>query len=632
MSVDLSAPQKDAVRYMGGPAIITAGAGSGKTRTLTSKIAFLINQCGFDPARILAITFTNKAAGEMKSRLQQITGRPSRDFPWVRTFHSACYQILKEHCDLLGYNKPLLIHSDYQQKVDLKKALAEADIDKKHLPAASSMISMAKSSANPYEYIAHFGRLPRKRELYDLYNEILMKQNAVDFDDILLRVRELLERFSDVRRVYQELFDYVLIDEFQDSNAIQNRIVDLVLRNGNLTVVGDDYQSIYKFRGADPAHFINFPEKFTDAKVFRLEENYRSTTPIVAAADALIARNTHRIAKTCFSSRKGPPIVVRSFITDDEESEWVAWMCKKIKERAQVPFEKMAVLYRTKFCSLSFERAFRCTQTPYKLVGGRGFFERREVQDINAYLISALNPKDDASFERILNVPKRGIGPGAVGKIAAYRDGSASLQEASRKAAREKSLPKKTLGELQSLLGLLDRLKRDDPGSAIERVIREAGYEDYMASYASDPGDLDARKENIQQMIYTASEKVSIEAYLEDSALIKEDRDDAEEEEGGVRLSTFHAAKGLEYDVVFVVALEEGLIPHWRSVKAFEDDKFEFDEDEEGIAEERRLMYVAMTRAAERLHLTWARLRKGEPSKKSRFLREIPSEFLSSED
>jgi DNA helicase-2/ATP-dependent DNA helicase PcrA len=629
MTVELSGPQKEAVRYVGGPAIITAGAGSGKTRTLTSKIAYLVSECGYDPAKILAITFTNKAAGEMKSRLQEITGRPPKDFPWVRTFHSACFQILKEHCDRLGYRKPLVIHSDYQQKSDLKKALAKVDLDKKYLGSLASMISMAKNSGNPYQYLAAAGKLPRKREVYDLYNELLMQQNAVDFDDILLLVRDLLDKFPDVRGKYQDLFDYVLVDEFQDSNAIQNQIVDLLLRDGNLTVVGDDYQSIYKFRGADPAHFINFPTKYASAKVFKLEENYRSTTQIVAAADALIAGNANRMEKQCFSTRKGPLILAKSFMSEDDEADWVVTKCWEYKNYSKISYEKMAVLYRTKFCSLAFERAFRLAQVPYRMMGGKGFFERREVQDINAYLISALNVKDEAAFERIVNVPKRGVGPGALKKVLTHKNAETSLQEASWKVVRDKALPKKTGAELQSLLQLLDELRKERPDDAIRRVISETGYEDYLKSYCEGESDFIARQENIQQMIYTASQKGSIADYLEDCALIKEDQDDSDEDDRGVRLSTFHAAKGLEYDVVFVVALEEGLLPHWRSVKAAADESDEFDEDQEGLEEERRLMYVAMTRAAQRLHLTWSRLRKGEPAKRSRFVGEVPSKYLT---
>ncbi len=633
MAVTFSKPQQEAVRYIDGPAIITAGAGSGKTRTLTGKIAYLVNECGYHPGKILAITFTNKAAGEMKYRLQKVTGRPASDFPWVRTFHSACFQILKEHCEKLGYKKPVTIHSDYQQKSDIKKALSQMDVDKKYLNPAASLISRAKNSGEPYLYLASFGRIPRKREVYDIYNELLAKQNAVDFDDILMLVRDLLRSFPDVREQYRNLFDYVLIDEFQDSNEIQNQIVDLVLRDGNLTVVGDDYQSIYTFRGADPQHFINFPQKYSNAKVFKLEENYRSTAQIVAAADALIARNSNRLEKTCFSSRQGPPIQVMDFFDEREEAEWVANKCWEYRNYKKVPLEKIAVLYRTKFCSLAFERAFRSLHVAYKMMGGKGFFERREVQDINAYLISAVNAQDDAAFERIINVPKRGIGPGAVRKILDCGGPGSSLQEAARKAVESDGnvLPKKTRAQLEPLLRLLRELRPESPGRAIERVMEEAGYEAYLQSYAESLADLDSRKENIQQMVYSASQRSTIEEYLEDCALIREDQDDSDDSGQGVRLSTFHAAKGLEYDVVFVVAVEEGLLPHWRSVTPPPGEPGTEESVRAGLEEERRLMYVAMTRAAQRLHLTHSRVRQGNIGRPSRFLSEIPDEFLSGE-
>jgi len=275
--VHLSAAQREAVTHVSSPAIVTAGAGSGKTRTLTGKIAYLVNELGMDPANILAITFTNKAASEMKARLKEATGMGPRSFPWVRTFHSACFKILKEHCELLGYRKPLLIHDESQQKTHLKKILAELDLDRKYLYAASSMISNAKNSGNPVQFVKASGRAPRKLEIYDLYNEALARNNSVDFDDILLFTRDLLVKHPEIRAGYRESFDYILIDEFQDSNGIQNEVVDLLLRNGNLTVVGDDYQSIYKFRGADPAHFIRFPEKYAGTRTQPVEVCHRTT-------------------------------------------------------------------------------------------------------------------------------------------------------------------------------------------------------------------------------------------------------------------------------------------------------------------------------------------------------------------
>lgn len=619
----LSAAQQSAVSYVDTPAIVTAGAGSGKTKTLTSKIAFLVNELGYSPGKILAITFTNKAADEMKERLVKTTARPVLDFPWVRTFHSACFRILKTHCELLGYRKPLTIHAEYQQKAHLKKVLAELTLDKKYLYAAASMISRAKNSANPYNYLDAFGRVPRKAEVYRRYNELLEQSNSVDFDDILLLTRDLLTKFPEIKEQYQKAFDYILVDEFQDSNAIQNEIIALLIKNGNLTVVGDDYQSIYKFRGADPAHFINFPTVYGDAQIFKLERNYRSTAQIVAAADAVIANNEQRIAKQCFSDREGEPVQLKKFPDEQSEAEWVADKCREYINYEKIPMDQIAILYRTKFTSLAFERALRSGRILYTMVGAQGFFQRREVQDINAYLICAVNPQDDVSFERIINVPKRGIGPGAINKILAAKEGSMPLQEACRRAVGKSALPKKSNIALARLLDFIESLRDAHPDHAIRRVMADMEYEEYLRSFSEDRDDYVSRRENIEQMIFSASQKQSIPDYLEDAALIRDDQDN-DDGLSGIRLSTIHAAKGLEFKVVFVVTLEEGVLPHRRSFNMDAADT----ENDEGIEEERRLMYVAMTRASDHLHLTWSMSRRAESTRPSRFLKEIPRDLI----
>jgi len=616
--LNLSQAQRAAVAHTSSPAIVTAGAGSGKTRTLTSKIAHLVNDLGYDPAKILAITFTNKAASEMKARLQRVTGRPIGDFPWVRTFHSACFQILKEHCELLGYRKPLLIHDDSQQQAHFKKVLAALDLDKKYLRQASTLVSAAKNSGDPVNYLKTSGKLPRRMEVYQFYNERLERSNSVDFDDILLLAKVLLVKRPEIRERYRQSFDYILVDEFQDTNSIQNQIVDLLLRDGNLTVVGDDYQSIYRFRGADPLHFINFPQKYEGAAVFRLEENFRSTAQIVAAAESVIANNLQRIEKNCFSSRQGEPIQLKALPDHEAEAEWVARKCWEYASYKKIPLEGIAILYRTKFTSLPFERALRSARLPYTMVGAQGFFQRREVQDINSYLISAVNPRDDVSFERIVNVPRRGIGSVALNKILAGKRGSLSLQDACRQAAAKKILPQKASAALERLLEFLESLAREKPGEAIRKVLLEGGYDEYLKAFSESAEDFESRRENVTQMIYDASRKETIAEYLEDAALIRDDQDDADSGKG-IRLSTIHAAKGLEFKVVFVVTLEEGILPHHRSVSM--DDE---NENDEGIEEERRLMYVAMTRASDILILTLAENRRGEPTIPSRFLEELP--------
>ncbi len=623
----LSPAQKKAIQIIDRPVLVAAGAGSGKTRTLTAKIAHLVNVAHIPPDRILAITFTNKAAEEMKSRLKEMTGRSPQEFPWVRTFHSACFQILKKYCGHLGYTHPLTIHSDYQQRVDLKKVMAQLDLDKKYLLPLKSAISRAKNSEDPRTAIARFRHIPRREEAYALYNEILAQQNALDFDDILLLTRDLLRRHEDVRKECQDLFDYVLVDEFQDSNAVQCQIMDLLVRNGNLTVVGDDYQSIYQFRGADPSFFMDFPQTYPDSCVVRLEENYRSTRPIVAAAEGLIAHNRRRIEKTCFSRREGKPVEIREFLSEDHEAFWIAETCRDLRESEGIPLEEMAVLYRTKFSSMALERALRSKGVPYTMVGGRGFFERREIQDLNAYLMSAVNPRDDVSLERIINVPRRGLGPGTLKKILATGGSGTPYREKCRRALERGILSPKAARSLKELLDLLDEIRRLPPADALQKVIHQCGYEAYLRSVSEDEDDWVSRMENIRQMLHVASQASDLETYLEECALIREDQDDSDDG-FGVRLSTFHAAKGLEFRVVFVIAVEESILPHWRSIGenpyggSLEADA----ENEAALEEERRLLYVAMTRAREHLYLTYAKARKGELSRPSRFLSELPEE------
>ncbi len=626
MDITLTPAQQEAVESLGRPVLVAAGAGSGKTRTLTAKIAYLVNVLGYDPTRILAITFTNKAADEMKRRLEAMTGRPAHAFPWVRTFHSACFQILKEHCEILGYTRPLSIHSEYQQRMDMKKALAELDIDHAYLNAYRAAVSRAKNSDDPWSYLATGSRLYRVREVYELYNRILVQHNAVDFDDILALTRELLTKNESVRRRCQDLFDYVLVDEFQDSNAVQCRIMDLLLRDGNLTVVGDDYQSIYQFRGADPSFFIHFPRNYPQAKIVRLEENFRSTRPIVEAAEALIAKNVSRIEKKCFSRRDGKPVEVRRFLSDDDEAQWVAWHCRELHLSQGIPFRDMAVLYRTKFCSMVLERAMRHKGVPYTMMGGRGFFERREVQDIHAYLMSALNPKDDVAFERILNVPRRGLGTATLKKILATGGSATPLQEKCRRALDRGLLSKKVATAVEELLKLLEHLRGLKPHEAIETVVKTCRYEDYLRDISEGDEDFVSRVENIEQMIYAARQASDMESYLEACALIREDQDDAEAGTG-VRLATFHAAKGLEFQVVFVIGVEEGLLPHWRSVQ-LDGGVPVTEENLQGLEEERRLFYVAMTRAAGELYVSHAMVRKGDVVRPSRFLSELPEECV----
>lgn len=614
--MQLSEQQQRAVAYMGTPTLVVAGAGSGKTMTLTAKIDHLIRS-GFEPERILAITFTNKAAEEMKSRLVTLTGLPVFKFPWVRTFHSACFRILKAHCGLLGYQPALQILAEYQQLKTFKEiVIGRLNQDKKHVPAVRAHISNAKNSGNPAAYFDHKKRVGQIRlmDAYRLYEETLKSMNAVDFDNILLLTRDLLRDHSEVREHYQDQFQYILCDEYQDTNNLQEELTRLLLKNGNLFCVGDDWQAIYSFRGSNVDHFLSFSRTYPGAKVFRLEQNFRSTDEIVQIANDLIGYNDHKMDKSCFSEKRGGVVELHDFFDEREEANWVARKIQVLK-RGGIPYDHMAVLYRTKFCSLAFEQMFRARGIPYRLLGGKGFFDRKEILDLNCYITSAAFPRDDVAFERILNTPKRGIGPGTVKKLAAMKAGGMSLQDAARQAVAEKLLTPKLYQSLSGVLDLLDDIREMKPDAAIREVIERLQYLDYLKAYVNGNSmDFTSREENIQQLIYSASQKDTLMDYLEEAALVKEDKQDEEEEalSSGVNLSTIHAAKGLEYGVVFVVGCEEQLFPHWKSL-----------EESAGIEEERRLMYVSVTRAERQLYLSSATYRKGQYNARSRFLDEI---------
>ncbi|MFO8047874.1 MAG: ATP-dependent helicase [Desulfosudaceae bacterium] len=614
----LTQAQQDAVAHQGGPALVTAGAGSGKTRTLTAKIAHLIDQ-GCRPERILAITFTNKAADEMKHRLVTLTGLSEDRFPWVRTYHSACFRILSIYGYLLGYETPLQIYDTYHQRETLKAVLRDMNLDKKILPAVMAEISRAKNSGDP---VAYFDAKPyvsyaRMADLFPLYENALKQKNAVDFDNILLLVRDILRRYEDVRRKYQERFDFILVDEYQDTNNIQEELTGLLCRGDNLFCVGDDWQAIYSFRGSNINHFLSFERRYANARVFRLEQNFRSADEIVRLANYLIDYNDGKMEKECFSDRQGGVVEIHEFDDEVEEAGWVADKIHALHD-AGVPYQSMAVLYRTKFTSLFFEHRLREAGIPYQLLGDRGFFDRKEILDINSYILAAVFNKDDTAFERIINTPRRGIGPKTLANITRLRSDGMSVQDAARRAVAEKLLSDRIYKGLKELLALLDDIRSLAPERAIEEVLSRTSYLDYIKQYAdANSMDYTAKIENIEQLIYAASRKETLVEYLEEAALIREDKENEEEEgAGGVNLSTIHSAKGLEFHVVFVAGCEENLFPHWKSLEMPDD-----------LQEERRLMYVAMTRAEQHLFFTCTDFRKGQFNRRSRFLFEIEREL-----
>ena len=613
--MELSVQQQDAVNHTGSPALVVAGAGSGKTRTLTAKFSHLVNQ-GHDPRKILAITFTNKAAGEMKSRLIEMTGLNFQNFAWVRTYHSACLMILKQHCEKSGYMSPIQVFSVYQQQKLAKELCVKNNIEKKHANKILSMISRAKNFGNPGKYFdlkpAFFS--VKIEDLFGQYEKRLKEMNSVDFDNILLKTRDLLRDHKEIRDFYQTYFSYILVDEYQDTNNLQDDLTNLLLGDHrNLFCVGDDWQSVYGFRGSNVNHFLGFSEKYKDSKIFRLEENYRSADEIVQAANDLIDYNPDKMDKKCFSQKKGGVVEIYDFLSDSHEAEWVARRIKGLNRQGLgIGYDKMAVVYRTKFCSLPFEKIFRSYRIPYSLKGSQGFFERMEVLDINSYLSAAFFPNDDVSFERIVNTPKRGIGPSMIKKMAAMRTQGTSLQEAARIMVKDRVLSKKIHENLSQVLEILDEIKDLAPARAMEVVLGKTNYYEYLEKKTKTNDEFISKKENLEQLIHTARSKNDLLEYLEEAALIREDKED-EDDSTGVSLLTIHSAKGLEYDTVFIVGCEERLFPHWRSIDA----------GDNALFEERRLMYVAMTRAERFLYLTHANYRKGEFSTPSRFIDQI---------
>lgn len=614
--IELSPAQKEAVEYSG-PALVVAGAGSGKTRTLTAKIAYLINN-GYLPETILAITFTNKAAGEMKSRLVDLTGLPANRFPWVRTYHSACFKILKQHCSLLGYYQPIQIYSEYQQQKVLKEIIFKLNIDKKYFFPIRAHISSAKNSGKPDSYFDANSRVAsvHMSDIYELYEKQLFSKNAVDFDNILLMTRNLLRDHHEIREMYQSKFSYILADEYQDTNNLQEEITRLLLGSGNLFCVGDDWQAIYGFRGSNVNHFLHFLKTFKDSKIFRLERNYRSSGEIVQAANELIRHNEDRVEKECYSKIDGGVIEIHDFYNDDEEAQWVAQKIQQLKDSG-ISHDEMAVLYRTKFCSFSFEKAFRFYGIPYQMLGSKGFFERKEILDITCYLTAAAFEKDDVAFERIVNTPKRGIGPGTLKKINLMRSETMTLQDAVRWALENKILPDKVYHNLAELMKLLGDIKSMAPETAMREILNRVNYYEYLENYSKTRDEYTAREENLEQLIYSSAQYKTLVDYLEEASLVREDKEENDEaSESGVNLSTMHASKGLEFHSVFVAGCEENLLPHWKSK-----------ESKSEIQEERRLLYVAMTRAKFCLYLSSADYRKGQYNHTSRFIAEL-SGFL----
>ena len=636
----LNDKQKEAVLCSSGPLLILAGAGSGKTRVLTHRIAYLIEECGVNPWNILAITFTNKAAGEMRERVDKIVGFGS-DSVWVSTFHSTCVRILRRHIDLLGYDTNFTIYDTDDQKSVMKEVIRSLDLDPKIYKERTflGVISHAKDELiSPEEFMLNAG-LDYKQQLYGRayreYQLALKKNNALDFDDLIVKTVELFRSHSEVLDYYQERFQYIMVDEYQDTNTAQFKFVSLLAQKyRNLCVVGDDDQSIYKFRGANIGNILNFEKVFPDARVIKLEQNYRSTGNILYAANAVISNNIGRKDKRLWTeSEDGDGICFRQFYNGYEEAEYVAEQIGKSVRQCDSRYQDHAVLYRTNAQSRLFEEQFIRDNIPYRLIGGVNFYARKEIKDLLAYLKTIDNGVDDLSVKRIINVPKRGIGLTTIDKVQKFANehelsffevlqNADSIPELGRSAAKLKNF---------AMVILAFRAKAEELSltELMEDILEVTGYRKELELEETD--EADARIENIDELISKVTsyedncmdEPPTLSGFLEEVALVA-DIDNLDEDENRVLLMTLHSAKGLEFPYVYLAGMEDGIFPSYMSIAA--------ENPREEIEEERRLCYVGITRAMKKLTMTAARMRmiRGENQYNaiSRFMKEIPKDYL----
>ncbi len=634
--------QKEAVLHTEGPLLILAGAGSGKTRVLTHRIAYLIEEKGVNPWNILAITFTNKAAGEMRERVDQLVGFGSESI-WVSTFHSMCVRILRRHIELLGYDTNFTIYDTDDQKTLMKDVCRLLNVDTKIFRERTllSAISRAKNELiTPEEAVLQAGGdFSQKKiaEVYTEYEKQMRANNALDFDDLLLKTVQLFQTHKEVLDYYQERFRYIMVDEYQDTNTVQFELVRLLAsKYRNLCVVGDDDQSIYKFRGANIKNILNFEQYFQDAKVIKLEQNYRSTETILDAANGVISHNTGRKEKTLWTeNEKGEAIEFRQFDTAYDEAEYIVDDIRRQVARGEGSYHDNAILYRTNAQSRMFEEKFVTANIPYKIVGGINFYARREIKDLLAYLKTIDNGRDDLAVRRIINVPKRGIGLTSINRVQEYAARKEiGFYEALLGADLIPDIGR-GLSRLESFAALMERFKRDAVemtiSDLVQEILDETGYIESLQAEGEE--EAEARIENIdelrnkiaayEEMCQEQDEPASLSGFLEEVALVA-DIDDLDENSDYVVLMTLHSAKGLEFPHVYLAGMEDGLFPSYMTITS---------EDPEEVEEERRLCYVGITRAQEKLTLTCAerRMVRGETqyNKMSRFLKEIPLELLS---
>ena len=637
----LNPPQREAVAQTEGPVLILAGAGSGKTRVLTHRIAYLMDEKGVNPWNILAITFTNKAAQEMRERVDKLVGFGSESI-WVSTFHSACVRILRRHIDNLGYDTNFTIYDTDDQKSLMKDVCRRMNIDTKIYKERSllAQISHAKDELLTPDDMemkaAGDYNMKKVASVYREYQAALRKNNALDFDDLIVKTVELFEKCGAVLEYYQERFKYIMVDEYQDTNTAQFKFISLLAqRYQNLCVVGDDDQSIYKFRGANIGNILGFEHVFPDARVIRLEQNYRSTRNILNAANQVIANNTERKAKTLWTeNEEGSKVHFRQFLNAYEEAEYVAGEIGKLKRNGLGNYRDCAILYRTNAQSRIFEEKFIAANIPYKLVGGVNFYARKEIKDLLCYLKTIDNARDDLAVQRIINVPKRGIGATTLGRVQDYADNMGiSLYEALRVAEEVPSIGR-SLSKIDGFVTFIQILKSKADVMTVEEILQEViDSTGYVAELeAEDTEESRARIENIDELISKTvayqeameeqNQPATLSGFLEEVALVA-DIDTVDPDQDYVLLMTLHSAKGLEFPKVFMVGMEDGIFPSHMTISYGDDGELE---------EERRLCYVGITRAMKDLTLTCAQQRmiRGETqyNRVSRFVREIPRELV----
>lgn len=635
----LNREQKEAVLTVEGPLLLLAGAGSGKTRVLTHRIAYMIDEMGVNPWHILAITFTNKAANEMRERVDNLVGFGSEQI-WVSTFHSTCVKILRRHIDRLGFDNGFTIYDTDDQKAVIKDICKRFQIDTKQLKERTIMsaISSAKDELiSPLEYeINAFGDFTKKKiaSVYKEYQVILKRSNALDFDDLIMKTVELFKACPDVLYNYQERFKYIMVDEYQDTNTAQFELIRLLAdRHHNLCVVGDDDQSIYKFRGANIRNILDYEKVYPEAKVIKLEQNYRSTGNILNAANQVIKNNKGRKAKSLWTEKDaGTKVHYRQFDNAYEEAEFVAEDIAGKVRKEECGYGDCAILYRTNAQSRIMEERFVLEGMPYNIVGGVNFYARQEIKDILAYLKTIDNGRDDLAVKRIINVPKRGIGNATLDKVQEYADmRNISFYDALREKEQIISLGK-AAAKLEPFVSMIQtfRSKAQYYGiqDMIEDILEVIDYKGYLNSLNEEEEKTEDRLRNIDEFISKAAvyeqthDEISLTDFLSEIALVS-DVDSMEDTDERVRLMTIHSAKGLEFKQVYLVGMEDGLFPSYMTIVS---------DDPSDMEEERRLAYVGITRAMEELTLTYAKARmvRGETQYNpvSRFVREIPSELM----